>query len=168
MTPRANIIWWILFIILSVALALVVRAQPMPPNINQRSTQNELIVATHPVYLTWPATGATNRVMLDGVQQALTMGTNATIQVSDDAWPVSVQIIGGGKCYSTRFSIEPVARWTGGQEFSTNIQGNWSLVTLKPGSKLPLNGSGYFRAVLTKQTEIVPWWTWGGQEGREP
>jgi hypothetical protein len=148
MTPRANIIWWVLFIGLTVALAIVVRSET--------------------VNLSWPATGGTNRVMLDGVQQAYTPGTNAIIQVTNDNWPVGVQIIGGGKCYTTRFSIEQVARWTGGQEFATNIKGPWSPVTLRPGSKLPSNGSGYFRAVLTKQTEIVPWWQWGGQEGREP
>jgi len=31
MTPRANIIWWILLIGLSIALVCVVRAQPLPP-----------------------------------------------------------------------------------------------------------------------------------------
>ena len=31
MTPRANIIWWVLFLGLSIALACVVRAQPIMP-----------------------------------------------------------------------------------------------------------------------------------------
>jgi len=148
MTSRANIILDILAVVLTFALALVA----MSAQVN----------------LSWPATGATNRVMLDGIQKAYTPGTNATIQVTNDVWPVTVQIIGGGRCYSTRFSIEPVARWTGNQEFSPNIQGPWSMVTLKPGAKLPATGGGYFRAVLTKTNEIVPWWQWGGQEGREP
>jgi len=147
MTKRGNIIWWVLFVGLTVALVCVVRSEQ--------------------VKLTWPATGATNRVLLDGVQVDYTPGTNATIQVTNDVWPVGVQIIGGGKCYSTRFSIEPVARWTGGQEFATSVKGPWSLVALKPGSKLT-GPSGFFRVVLVKTNEIVPWWTWAAREGREP
>jgi len=146
MTPRANIIWWFVLLALTFALALVaISAQ---------------------VTVSWPATGGTNRVMLDGVQQSYTAGTNTTIQVTNDVWPATVQIIGGTKCYRLTFSIDPVARWTGQQEFSTNLQGPWSMVTLKPGAKLPANGGGYFRAVLTKQPEIVQWWQIGGREGR--
>ena len=147
MTPRANIIWWVVLITLLIALACVVRA--------------------HNVTVTWPATGATNRVMLDGVQQAYTAGTNAVLVITNELEPVTVQIIGGGKCYSTRFSIDPVARWTGTQEFAGQPKGPWGPVTLKPGDKLPLTGSGYFRPVITKQLEVVPWWTWATREGRE-
>lgn len=145
--------------VISLFCALAASAQPPMPLSASTVETNE--PQTYMLKLEWPSTGETNRVMLDGVQVALT--TNASMVVSNVSapWPKTASVTSGTNYWTLTFSVEHLTRWTGKQEFRSGelLSWEWVAVTLKPGAVLPKTGSGYFRPVIAQGFEIVPWTT---------
>ena len=113
-------------------------------------------LAQERVTVTWPATGGTNLVMLDGVEQTRTTGTNATIEVPfGREFCVSIvrRPATDGGDYTGRYIIEAVPRW-GHPQFRDGT--NWITVPLATGQRVePTNAMQLFRAVMTRNREVV-------------
>lgn len=114
------------------------------------------------VRLAWPATGETNRVMVNGVQRGLAW-TNATVPVlPHEMVIVSVFPLSGREPRLTgRFSIEPVPRW-GHPQFRDGT--NWVTIPLVAGQRVEAtNNMQLFRSVMTRNREPVRWYrNWRG------
>jgi hypothetical protein len=141
--------------------AFACQAQPPIP---AAALTGEATAETYAAKFTWPATGETNRVMLDGVQVAWAI-TNCTItNVAVGRRCVSVISASGRTYHSLVFSREIVSRWTGRTVFATNALGPYEPVTLRAGQALT-GPSGFFAGVIERQPEIVTWWRWADREG---
>lgn len=106
------------------------------------------------VRLDWPATGETNRVMVNGEQRALAW-TNATVTVPPHEMViVSVFPLSGREPRLTgRFIIEPVPRW-GHPQFRDGT--NWITLPVLAGQRIETtHNMQLFRSVMTRHREIV-------------
>jgi hypothetical protein len=112
----------------------------------------------HLIRFAWPETGLASRVMLDGVQLALT--TNATILASNISapWPRIASVTAGTNYWSLTFSVEQLTRWSGKLNESTNVRGPFTPSGLAVGQRIT-GPNRFFAAVLTQGFEVVPWST---------
>jgi len=136
-----------------------------PSTASARSSGIELAAAPeiYTATFTWPTTGETNRVMLDGVQQILAL-TNATLTVPVGRRSVSILGLSGHMHHTLVFSREVVVRWTGTLNESPDVLGVYTPSGLRVGQAIT-GPSRFFTPVLDRKLEIVTWWRWADREG---
>jgi hypothetical protein len=122
-------------LLLILSLALTAFAQPPMPVASAAAPETN---APHTLTLAWPATGETNRVMVDGVQQALAW-TNATVLVAPGQRCLSIITLSGRNPYSLRGEVGWLPGEYRGVRFKVLTNGGWSAWqawTNAPGTKL--------------------------------
>lgn len=105
---------------------------------NSDSITNDLVV--HTLHLSWPATGETNRVMVDGVQQALAW-TNATVtNVTSQLHSLRIITLSGHSPYAQWGQIglgDGEYRGVRYKVFTNGAWSAWQAWTNPVGTKLP-------------------------------
>lgn len=123
-----------------------------------------LSVATQAATLTvtWPATGVTNRVMLNGEQVALTAGTNWSGPVLPGRHTVAIIAIGKPIYYSRTLEVMNVPRW--GVESSPTLRNPvWTPEPMATGQRVT-GTNRVLRTVIRNELEAVRVLRWANQE----